>query len=103
MRLNDNEKNKIIATARFYFGSQIQLYLFGSRVDDHKKGGDIDLYLEAQEEIDLQTQINFLAAIYKNITQRKVDLLIKMPSSKPLAIYKTAKQEGILLCCCKKP
>jgi len=98
MRINNKDKNKIIEYARFYFGSQIKLYLFGSRMDDNKKGGDIDLYLETETEIDLQLQINFLTAIYKNITQRKVDLIIKMPNSKPLAIYKTAKQEGILLC-----
>lgn len=98
MRLNNNEKNKIIECAKFYFGTRIKLYLFGSRVDDNKKGGDIDLYLETETRVDLQTQINFLTEIYKNITQRKVDLIIKMPNSKPLAIYKTAKQEGILLC-----
>jgi len=98
MRLNSSEKNKIIEYAKFYFGTHIKLYLFGSRVDDNKKGGDIDLYLEAETVIDLQTQINFLTAIYKNITQRKVDLIIKMPNSKPLAIYKTARQEGIVLC-----
>ncbi|NOQ65140.1 MAG: nucleotidyltransferase domain-containing protein [Methyloprofundus sp.] len=98
MRLNNSEKNKIIEYAKFHFGTHIKLYLFGSRVDDTKKGGDIDLYLETETVIDLQTQLNFLTAIYKNITQRKVDLIINMPNSKPLAIYKTAKQEGILLC-----
>jgi len=98
MRLNNNAKNKIIEYAKFYFGSQIKLYLFGSRVDDNKKGGDIDLYLETETVVDLQTQINFLTAIYKNITQRKIDLIINMPNSEPLSIYKAAKQEGILLC-----
>ena len=98
MRLNNSEKNKIIEYAQLYFGTDIKLYLFGSRVDDNKKGGYIDLYLEAETVIDLQIKINFLTAIYKNITQRKVDLIIKMPNSEPLAIYKTARQEGILLC-----
>lgn len=35
-------KNKIIKCAKYYFGEDIKLYLFGSRVDDSKKGGAID-------------------------------------------------------------
>ncbi|TXL19566.1 DNA polymerase subunit beta, partial [Methylococcaceae bacterium HT2] len=73
-------------------------YLFGSRVDDAKKWGDIDLFLESEEIIDMQTQIQFLTAIHKDITQRKVDLLLKIPTSKNLPIYIIAKQEGISLC-----
>ncbi|TXK93942.1 DNA polymerase subunit beta [Methylococcaceae bacterium CS1] len=98
MRLNVEEKNKIIQYAKVFFGNEANLYLFGSRVDDAKKGGDIDLFLESEEIIDMQTQIQFLTAIYKDITQRKVDLLVKMPTSKNLTIYIIAKQEGILLC-----
>ena len=98
MRLDVDEKNKIIEYAKYFFGNKFKLYLFGSRVDDNKKGGDIDLFVESETIIDMQTQIDFLAAIYKNITQRKIDLIIKMPTSKHLPIYSTAKKEGILLC-----
>ena len=98
MRLSEEEKKKIIFCAKNLFGDDIKLYLFGSRVDDDKKGGDIDLFIESEEMVDMQTQIKFLSAIYKNITQRKVDLLIQTPTSKKLAIYNTAKKEGILLC-----
>jgi len=98
MRFKAEEKNKIIQYAKDFFGNEINLYLFGSRVYDNKKGGDIDLYLESENIIDMQTQIKFLTAIYKDITQRKVDLLVKTPSSNNLPIYKTAKKEGILLC-----
>ncbi len=33
-----------------------QLYLYGSRVDDTRRGGDIDLYLKAIRPIDLKTR-----------------------------------------------
>ena len=98
MRLKEEEKDKIVLYAKKHFGNRIKLYLFGSRVYDNKKGGDIDLLIETEELIDMQTQIKFLAAIYKNITQRKIDLLIKTPESQDLPIYKTAKKEGVLLC-----
>lgn len=98
MRLEAEEVNKIVDYTKKFFGGDVKLYLFGSRVDDNKKGGDIDLFLESNTNIDIRTQINFLAAIYKDITQRKVDLLIKTPSSEDLSIYKRVKKEGILLC-----
>ncbi|TXL15089.1 DNA polymerase subunit beta, partial [Methylococcaceae bacterium HT5] len=53
MRLNVEEKNKIIQYAKVFFGNEANLYLFGSRVDDAKKWGDIDLFLESEEIIDM--------------------------------------------------
>jgi len=98
MRLNAETKDKIIKYASQYFGPDIKLYLFGSRIYDHKKGGDIDLYLESLKEIDINHQVKFLNSIYKYATERKIDLIVKTPSSKDKPIYHTAKQEGILLC-----
>ena len=98
MRLDSEIKNKIIKYANQYFGTDIKLYLFGSRVDDTKKGGDIDLYLESSKEVDINQQIKFLNDMYKNVTERKIDLIINTPSKKDKPIFHTAKQEGILLC-----
>ena len=84
--------------AKEYFGNNIKIYLFGSRVDDSKKGGDIDLFIETTEKIDMTTEISFLRAIYKNITSRKIDLLIKTPYRQDKPIYHTAVNEGIRLC-----
>ncbi len=98
MRLDSEIKNKIIKYANQYFGADIKLYLFGSRVDDNKKGGDIDLYLESPKEININQQVKFLNDMYKNVTERKIDLIIKTPSKKDKPIFHTAKQEGILLC-----
>jgi predicted nucleotidyltransferase len=98
MRLNRETKNKIIKYANQYFGNDIKLYLFGSRVFDDKKGGDIDLYLESSKEIAMNQQIKFLNSIYRNVTERKIDLVIKTPSRNNKPIFHTAKQEGILLC-----
>ena len=98
MRLQETIKNKIIQLAQQHFGKNMHLYLFGSRVYDEKKGGDIDLFLETDAPVSMQTQINFLRDVYKNATQRKIDLLIKTPDSKDRSIFHSAKDEGILLC-----
>lgn len=44
MRLTDHERDAIKKAFMETF-EEGKIYLFGSRVDDSKRGGDIDLYL----------------------------------------------------------
>lgn len=46
MRLTETEINVIKHSACDVFGSDVVVFLFGSRVDDTKKRGDIDLYIK---------------------------------------------------------
>jgi len=46
MRITQIQKHIICETAEKYFGSDVHIWLFGSRVNDQAKGGDIDLYIE---------------------------------------------------------
>ena len=98
MRLDQKIRESVVDYAKKYFGNNIKLYLFGSRVDDSKKGGDIDLLIETNDKVDTETEISFLRAIYKNITSRKIDLLVKTPYRQDKPIYHTAVKEGIRLC-----
>ncbi len=45
MRLNEFEIDTINKLAKKHFGDGTSVYLFGSRTDDRKKGGDIDLFI----------------------------------------------------------
>ncbi len=98
MRLNDTQIKKIVNLAKEYFGEEIKLYLFGSRVNNCLKGGDIDLMLETNEYIDMKIKIEFLSKIFKYITERKIDLIIFDRTSKKSDIYEIAKKDGIALC-----
>ena len=51
------------------------IYLFGSRADDAKKGGDIDLLVLNDEKITLSQKIKFLASFIKEIDERKIDIV----------------------------
>ena len=73
------------------------LYLFGSRVDDAKKGGDIDLYLDADNRDRMgEKRIEFLTQIKQKIGDQRIDLVIKRTTKRP--IDDIAISEGILLC-----
>ena len=53
MRLSLTEIKAIIKSKNNSFGKSSKVYLFGSRVDDNKKGGDIDLYIIPENDINL--------------------------------------------------
>jgi predicted nucleotidyltransferase len=72
-----------------------RIYLFGSRTDDSKKGGDIDLFFESSITLDLKLR---LALEYRLSVEcdTKVDLLVKNPEQEDSPIFKIAR-EGIVL------
>jgi len=72
------------------------VYLYGSRVDDERCGGDIDLYLQASRHIDLKTQMTTQYRLALACDTR-VDLLIKNPEQPVQPIHQIAIEQGILL------
>ncbi len=53
MRLQDFEISSIKSAANHVFGQGSKVILFGSRVDDDVKGGDIDLYIQPPDKNNL--------------------------------------------------
>ena len=53
MRLSDSERLIVREAVARRFGSQSQVLLFGSRLDDSRRGGgDVDLLVELLHEVD---------------------------------------------------
>lgn len=48
MRLDASWRHLIVEEARRVFGPDVAVRLFGSRVDDNLRGGDIDLHIQAE-------------------------------------------------------
>ncbi len=73
-----------------------QLYLYGSRVDDTRRGGDIDLYLKASRPIDLKTRLRTQYRL-QQACNIYVDLLVKNPAQPDQPIHQIAVERGLLL------
>ena len=73
MRLKEQEIEIIKETINNIFG-EATIYLFGSRVHHNKKGGDIDLFIIAQEN-SLKLKIEALAKL-KRALHKPVDIVL---------------------------
>ena len=100
MRLNISEINEIKTVAQSVFGADALVTLFGSRIDDNKKGGDIDLLIKCNKTISkdelYQLKLNFLIQLKKRIGDQKIDVLIDGGEMNN-TIFKAVANEGILL------
>jgi hypothetical protein len=100
IRLTTVELNTLRTAFKEFFGQNDSLWLFGSRADPNKKGGDIDLYIEAhhlQADEAFNKKIRFLVAIKDQIGEQKIDVVLKLDGYDELPIYAVAKETGIKL------
>lgn len=100
MRLTEQERKIIKAAVRNRFGDGARVLLFGSRTDDAKLGGDIDLLVEVPDRAEGLTvaKLKAMADIQLEIGDQKIDMVVAMSGSveAPLVV-KLARETGIEL------
>jgi len=77
------------------FGADVNVWLFGSRVDDARRGGDVDLYVEPHQASTLLSALRCKIALEESLDMH-VDLVVKEPG-KDKPIDQIAKKQGIRL------
>jgi len=101
MRLTAYQNSFIQQKTVLFFGADSHVWLFGSRVDDDKKGGDIDLYIEPEiqeSEKLVDARLNFLVEMHRVLGEQKIDLVLhRSQSNQDLPIYRVAKETGVKL------
>ncbi|WP_215843523.1 nucleotidyltransferase domain-containing protein [Acidithiobacillus montserratensis] len=99
MRLSPEQVAIIRQAAQESFGPEARVWLFGSRVDDSKRGGDIDLYVESpQPSADaLDQQLRFWSLLQRRLGEQRIDIVIRAADSTPQAIHQVARRTGVPL------
>lgn len=99
MRLLPQQINAIKQHTHAIFGSQAVVRLFGSRLDNAAKGGDVDLYIDSPVALESPAvAITRLAvACTRAMSGRKVDVLLSAPGLLEQPIHRVARHEGVVL------
>ena len=72
MRLSEKEKVNLLNSI-YYWDKDAEVYLFGSRTNDNKKGGDIDLAVRSNR-IGLKEKIDIKLKFFEEFGEQKIDL-----------------------------
>ena len=99
MRLTPDQIHAIHMSVAEVAGQDARVWLFGSRVHDQERGGDVDLLLELDVAVSEPAQLaaRLSARVSRAMYGRKVDVVIKAPNLMHLPIHSIALQEGIRL------
>jgi hypothetical protein len=96
MRLLDTELGHIRSCFVRHFGPQSHLWVFGSRTEDTRLGGDIDLYIETDadnpQEI-WEKKVDFIIDLKSKLGDQRIDVVIQDPEH-PIPIYTIARTQG---------
>lgn len=80
MRLTQREQTDIAQAARTVVPAGSRVLLSGSRVDDHRRGGDIDLLVEAPAPVSAQLAValgtQLAARLGRLMGERHIDILV---------------------------
>lgn len=97
MRLSDHDRRAIREATAETAGADARVLLFGSRVHDDLKGGDIDLLVElprpAADPLALALRIG--TRIECRIGERRIDVLVADPATPESPVLKAARRDGI--------
>jgi uncharacterized protein len=102
MRLTTEQAQAIRDSVTEVFGAAAQVWLFGSRVDDRRRGGDIDLLVRppadraADPETAWRDKLRLLGQLERRLGERKIDVVLEAPDD-PRPIVRIAHQTGIPL------
>ena len=96
MRLFLQQVTKINNLTARYLGDGCKAYLFGSRLNDETRGGDVDLLVEAPTKVPRLAKARLKAALEQNLSL-PVDLIV-VSKQQPLSSFVSmVRSQAVLL------
>ena len=99
MRLNTRAQEIIRDAVQDIFGPDAAVYVFGSRVDDNARGGDIDLLVKvpAPMEDKHRRALTLTARLQMRLGDQPIDVLVVDPETAPGPVHAEALRTGVAL------
>ncbi len=99
MRLRTEDAATIRRTVQEEIGADADVRLFGSRLDDNARGGDVDILVRSPHPIaePAMTAARISSRLMRAFHGRRVDVVLSAPNLRHLPIHEVAEREGILL------
>ena len=99
MRLSEEAKNIIIAAVFRHFSQAEKLILFGSRADDSKRGGNINILVQIPvfTVVAFEEKLQTVAALQLKLGEQRIDLLTTSGIDDERLIVQNAYRQGVVL------
>ncbi len=99
MRLSEQHVEAIRSVVREEAGPDAEVSVFGSRLRDDVRGGDVDLLVYLPYSVENPAWLSALmsARISRRLGGRSVDVVLSAPNLKNLPIHEAARREGVRL------
>jgi uncharacterized protein len=98
MRLQPTEIAAIKTAAREAFGASVVVRLFGSRVHDDRRGGDIDLMFEIDPGANTDRAIDqFENLLFQRMEEQRVDTLFAVRGAALTPMHQIGYRDGVVL------
>lgn len=100
MRLSKFEIDSIKNLAEQHFGNDVEVFLFGSRVNNQLRGGDIDLFIRTKTNTSLSSlsKIEFVTGLVEKIGDQKIDVVLENQLAANSGFLKTIYQTALKIC-----
>lgn len=99
MRLSPQHIRAIREVVRHECGPEARVRLFGSRLDDTRRGGDVDVLVELEQPVERPAVLaaRLSARLSRRLDGRSVDVVLSAPNLPRSAVHRMAEQQGQLL------
>lgn len=101
MRISTIEHAAIQVAAAELLPAGFRVALFGSRTDDKRRGGDLDLLIEPPVAMDPQAVVEMrtrlAARLYRVLGERRIDIIVTQGVADDRLIVAEARRQAIAL------
>jgi predicted nucleotidyltransferase len=99
MRLDPEQRETIVRETALVLGPRAKVRLFGSRLRDDVRGGDIDLLVQCPDVVDrpVLRSAQLAARLQRVLGDRRIDVLVIDPSTTLQPVHRVALSQGVEL------